>query len=109
MPLLKEQDEYKSGTFVMNNLLKNKIDHLFKGKNNRNETWCDLVTMLDSIVTNLKLNFDQEVLLTKIINKLIRIRNISKDYCKDIVYLLNNNGLNLFESLSKGEIIANTE
>lgn len=93
--------------FIMNNLLKNKIDRLWNDKcSYRNETWHDLVIMLDSIVSKLKLDFSQEILLTKIIDKLHRTRSISKDYCKDIIYLLNNNGLNLFGSLSKGEKIS---
>jgi len=95
---------------MTNNLLKNKLDRLWNDKcSYRNEIWHDLVIMLDSIVSKLKLNFSQEILLTKIIDKLHRTRNVSKDYCKDIIYLLNNNGLNLFEALNRGEIIANTK
>ena len=85
---------------IKNNLIQNKLDILWNyNVSKSNENWKDLVIILDQLVKFYKLNFNQEVLLSKIIEELTRCKYLSNEECKKFIYLLSGIGLNVLQCL----------
>lgn len=88
----------------MNQLLQNKIDYLWNRKNNRSVEWVDFIIVLDNIIKTNILTIPQEILVSKIIDRVKKIRILTNTDCQTLILLLYNNGLNIFKSLNKGNI-----
>lgn len=88
----------------MNQLLQNKIDSLWNRKTNRSVEWVDFIIVLDTIVKTNILTIPQEILVSKIIDRVKKVRILTNKDCQTLILLLYNNGLNIFKSLNKGNI-----
>lgn len=88
----------------MNQLLQNKIDYLCSRKTNRSVEWIDFIIVLDNIVKTNILTITQEILLSKIIDRVKKVRILTNTDCQALILLLHNNGLNIFKSLNKGNV-----
>lgn len=88
----------------MNQKLQNKIDYLCSRKTNRNVEWVDFIIVLDNIVKTNILTIAQEILLSKIIDRVKKVRILTNTDCQTLILLLYNNGLNIFKSLNKGNV-----
>ena len=86
---------------IKNNLIQNKIDRLWSyNVSKSSDNWKNLVIILDQSVKYYNLNFNQEVLLSKIIKELTRCKYLSNEECKKFIYLLSGIGLDVFRCLN---------
>lgn len=85
----------------MNQLLQNKIDKLWNyNVAKSNDNWKSLVIILDQLVKYYNLNLNQEVLLSRVIEKLTRHKYLSNEECRKFIYLFSEMGLDIFQCLN---------
>lgn len=79
----------------MATIIGNRLEKLLKDKN-KNENWIKLVEYMQTLENKNNLTFAQENLITQIIERLCRWKNIDDLEVRNLILLIGNSGIRLF-------------
>lgn len=79
----------------MATIIGNRLEKLLKDKN-KNENWIKLVEYMQTLENKNNLTFAQENLITQIIERLCRWKNIDDLKVRNLILLIGNSGIRLF-------------
>lgn len=87
---------------IKNKILQNKIEVLLHSTLTRGENWKYFVNLIKDIVDIRTLNFAQDVLLNKILDKIKNLQELTDTELRNLLFVLLRSNFNVFENIKVG-------
>lgn len=84
---------------IKNKILQNRIEFLLRTYTVKGENWKYFINLVKNIIESHSLNFAQEVLLNKILDRIEKLKELTDLELRNLLFVLLRSNLNIFANI----------